>query len=229
MPARTRWWWTLAVASRLGIAACVSLTPLSLRTSTAEPPFTALSAFSHSLRRASSIPLSPVETGKRVESVVEVARSSPRARIFSSSSAVRTGWSMRTRRQCFLRLVEEVLLRAQAHLERHDELLAQGVYGRVGDLREVLLEVREQELRPLGEDGQRRVRAHRAVGLLAVLGHRGEEYALVLDGVAEGPLALQEAGRLGTRVGIGARGARSGGSPPPPATRGKAAARTTAS
>ena len=100
-------------------------------------------------------------------------------------------------------LVEEVLLRAEAHLERHDELLAQGVYGGVGDLREVLLEVREEELRPLGEHRKRRVRAHRAVGLLAVLGHRGEEYALVLDGVAEGPLALQEAGRFGTRVGMG--------------------------
>jgi hypothetical protein len=42
------------------------------------------------------------------------------------------------------RLVEEVLLGPEAHLERHDELFAQGVYGRVGDLREVLLEVREQ-------------------------------------------------------------------------------------
>ena len=50
---------------------------------------------------------------------------------------------------------------------------------------------------------KRRVRAHRPVGLLAVLGHRGEEYALVLDGVPEGPLALQQGGRFGTRVGVG--------------------------
>src|SRR5215212_6292825 len=99
MPARTRWWWTLAVASRLGIGACVWFTPLSLKTRTADPALTALSAFSHSRLRASSIPSA---TGKRMGSVVEIARSSPRARIFSSSAAVRTGWSIRIRLQCFL-------------------------------------------------------------------------------------------------------------------------------
>jgi hypothetical protein len=90
------------------------------------------------------------------------------------------------------RLVEEVLLRTQRHLERHDQLLAQRVYGRVGDLREVLLEVREKELRPPGEDGQRRVGAHRAVRLLAVLRHRGEEYPEVLYRVPESELPLEE-------------------------------------
>src|SRR5918995_3482371 len=99
-----------------------------------------------------------------------------------------------------LRLVEEVLLGPEAHLERHDQLLAQGIYRGVGDLREVLFEVREQELRPLGEHGQRRVRAHGTVRLLAVLGHRSEEYALVLDGVPEGPLAFEKRGRFGTWV-----------------------------
>ena len=67
------------------------------------------------------------------------------------------------------RLVEEVLLRAKRHLERHHQLLAQRVYGGVRDLREVLLEVREQELGPLGEDGQRGVGPHRSVGSLPSL------------------------------------------------------------
>jgi hypothetical protein len=102
-----------------------------------------------------------------------------------------------------LRFVEEVLLGPKAHLERHDQLLAQGVYRRIGDLREVLLEVRKQELWPIGEHSQRRVRAHGTIRLLAILGHRGEEYALVFDSVPKGALALEERRRFGTRVGVG--------------------------
>ena len=43
-----------------------------------------------------------------------------------------------------------------------DDLLADGVERRVGDLREQLLEVVEQQPRPVGQHGDRRVGAHRA-------------------------------------------------------------------
>jgi hypothetical protein len=99
------------------------------------------------------------------------------------------------------RLVEEVLLGPQRHLERHHELLAQRVYRGVRDLREVLLEVREKELGPLGEDRQGRIRPHRAVRLLAALRHRGEDEPQVLYGVPERELALEEGRGLGTPLG----------------------------
>ena len=91
MPARTRWWCTEEVASRLGIGACASFTPLSLKTRTAEPPLTALSALSQSLPRAYSIPPSPAETEKSVLKVVEAEGPVLMCRILSSSAAVSMG------------------------------------------------------------------------------------------------------------------------------------------
>ena len=58
--------------------------------------------------------------------------------------------------------LEQVLLRADAAEQAGDELLADGVERRVGDLREQLAEVVEQLARPLGQHGDRRVGAHRA-------------------------------------------------------------------
>ena len=65
------------------------------------------------------------------------------------------------------------MLRSRADVadERHHHLFADGIDGRIGDLREELLEVIEQRLRLIGEAGQRRVGAHGADGLLAVVGH----------------------------------------------------------
>ena len=83
------------------------------------------------------------------------------------------------------RLLEQVALGAEAGREAHHDLLARGVDGRVGDLREELLEVREQRRRLLGEHRQGEVVAHRADGLLRVARHRREQHAQVLLRVAE--------------------------------------------
>src|SRR5215204_5458245 len=173
------------------MGACVSLTPLSLKIRTAEPaqgllhPILAGRDREQGGERRGTRPLI-----SEVSDLLQFRRREDRL-VDEHPPAV------------LLSLVEEVLLGSEAHLERHDQLLAQGVYRRIGDLREVLLEVRKQELWPLGEHGQRRVRAHGTIGLLAILGHRGEEYALVLDGVSKGPLMLEERRRFGTRVGVG--------------------------
>jgi hypothetical protein len=89
------------------------------------------------------------------------------------------------------RLVQDVALGADVAGERHHHLFADGVDGRIGDLREKLLEVVEQRLRLVGKAGQRRIGAHGADRLLALFGH-GAEDAEVFVGVAEG--ALRAAG-----------------------------------
>ena len=70
------------------------------------------------------------------------------------------------------RLVQNVALRADVADQRHHQLFADGIDGRIGDLREELLEVVEQRLRPVGEAGQRHIGAHGADRLLALRGHR---------------------------------------------------------
>ena len=95
--------------------------------------------------------------------------------------------------------VEQVAFRAQARLGRGDDLLADAVDRRVGDLREQLLEVVVQQARLVRQHRQRRVVAHRADRLDAVARHRRQHDALVLEGVAEGHLPLQQ------RVGVGLR------------------------
>ena len=69
------------------------------------------------------------------------------------------------------RLVQNVALGADVADERHHQLFADGVDGRIGDLREELLEVVEQRLRTVGEAGQRHVGAHGADRLLALGAH----------------------------------------------------------
>ena len=92
------------------------------------------------------------------------------------------------------RRVQEVPRPADAHPERGDDLLAQGVQRRVGDLREHLREVVEQEPRPVREHRDRGVCAHRAERLGALRGHRGQQHPQLLLGVAEGLLAAQHGG-----------------------------------
>ena len=73
-------------------------------------------------------------------------------------------------------------------------LFADAVHRRVRHLREQLLEIVVKQLRLVREDGQGRVVAHRADGLVAVRGHRRHEDLQVLGGVAEGLLAPQDRG-----------------------------------
>jgi len=58
--------------------------------------------------------------------------------------------------------------------EAHDEFLADGVDGRVGNLCELLAEIVEEYLRFVREHGERSVVSHRCRGLLAFGGHRHE-------------------------------------------------------
>ena len=108
-------------------------------------------------------------------------------------------------------LVEEVELRAEAHGDRRDELLPDGVQRRVAHLREELLEVAEQQLRTVREHRQRRVVAHRPDRLAAAHRHRLEQHAQLLGRVAEGLLEVdQVAGAdsvvaVEARVGVGER------------------------
>ena len=95
-------------------------------------------------------------------------------------------------------LFEQVALVAEAGREAHHDLLADRVDRRVGDLREQLLEVREQRRGLVGEDRQREVVAHRPDRLGAFDRHRREQHPQVLLAVAEGPLA-QVQGLFGDR------------------------------
>ena len=74
--------------------------------------------------------------------------------------------ALRTRR-------EQVALGPDRRADGGDDLLADRVERRVGDLREQLLEVVEQQPRALAEHGDRRVGAHRAERLAAGFGPSG--------------------------------------------------------
>ena len=80
---------------------------------------------------------------------------------------------------------EQVELRADRAGQRGHHLLADRVERRVGHLREQLGEVVEQQPRALRQRRERGVRAHRAERLDAAGGHRREQDAQLLLGVAE--------------------------------------------
>ncbi len=87
---------------------------------------------------------------------------------------------------------EQVRPRADERDERHHELFADRIDRRVGDLREQLLEVAVEGLRPRGQHRQCGVVAHRADRLLAEARHRREDDLEVFLRVAEGLLAIDE-------------------------------------
>ncbi len=88
--------------------------------------------------------------------------------------------------------VEQVGARADDRDEAHHQFLADRIDRRVGDLREVLLEISVQHLRLVGEHRDRRVVAHRADGFLAGGAHRRHQHLQVFLCVAEGLLAIQK-------------------------------------
>ena len=92
--------------------------------------------------------------------------------------------------------VEQVPLAADRRDHRRDDLLANGVERRVRHLREELLKVIGEQLRPVGEHGQRRVVAHRTDWLSTVGGHRSDDHLQILERVAVGPLQFEQARRL---------------------------------
>ena len=80
--------------------------------------------------------------------------------------------------------------------QRHHQRLADRIDRRIGDLGEVLLEVVVQQLRLARQHGERRVGAHRADRIVAVLRHRLEEELDVLLRVAERLLLVQQRGQV---------------------------------
>ena len=91
---------------------------------------------------------------------------------------------------------EQVALGADEGLGGGDEFLADAIEGRVGDLREDLLEILIEVLGFLGKHGKRRVVAHRADRLDAG-GCRGpEQHAQILVSIAKGNLTLDHPVRL---------------------------------
>ena len=84
--------------------------------------------------------------------------------------------------------LEEVAFRAGGGLQRGDQLLADRVQRRVGDLREQLGEVVEEQPGAVREHGDRGVGAHRPDRLGPGPGHRGQQHPQFFLGVAEQPL-----------------------------------------
>ena len=90
------------------------------------------------------------------------------------------------------RLREQILLRAHGGPQRGHQLFTDGVEGRIGHLREELLEVVEKQLGPVGKDRERCVVAHGAHRLFSPRRHGADEDLELLAGVAEGALAFRQ-------------------------------------
>ena len=65
------------------------------------------------------------------------------------------------------RLIEDVSFAPDVAVERHDQVFADRIDGRVGHLSESLLEIVEQQLRFVGQARKGRVDAHRPDRLFA--------------------------------------------------------------
>ena len=100
--------------------------------------------------------------------------------------------------------VEQVRPRPDDRHQAHDQFFANWIDRRVGHLREVLLEIGEQQLGFVGQRRDRRVVAHGADRLLALHRHRRHQDAQVLLRVAEGLLAIEQR-EVGERRGLARR------------------------
>ena len=90
------------------------------------------------------------------------------------------------------RLIEDVSFASDVTVQRHYQSLADRIDRRIGDLREGLLEIAEQELRLVRQTGQRCVDAHRSDRFLAHQRRRRQNCLQVFVGVAEGALPHQD-------------------------------------
>jgi len=96
--------------------------------------------------------------------------------------------------------LQQVGLGTQQGGRRGDQLFADRVDGRVGYLGKQLLEIVVEQLRLAGKRRQRCIGAHGAQRLYAVGRHGAKDHTLVLEGVAEGLLTLQDAGVVRVRA-----------------------------
>ena len=90
---------------------------------------------------------------------------------------------------------QQVGARTDHRQQAHHQFLADRVDRRIGDLREVLLEIIVQQAAAVGQHGDRRIGTHRTDRILAPAGHRLEEAGNVFLRIAKGLLALEQAGR----------------------------------
>ncbi|CAI8167420.1 MAG: Uncharacterised protein [Synechococcus sp. CC9902] len=98
---------------------------------------------------------------------------------------------MNHRRSLSLRLQSRTTL-SQMHLEAHDELFAQWINRRVGDLGEALLEVVVKKMWLVGENRQRNVVSHAVGRLFAESRHVLDDHVEVLCGEAHRGLQTQQ-------------------------------------
>ena len=89
--------------------------------------------------------------------------------------------------------VKNIRLRTQLGEHAGDHLLAVAIQRRVGHLRETLREEVVQQARAVGQGGDRGIRTHRADALGTLVGHGAQQGLEVFLGVAEDPLAQDDA------------------------------------
>ena len=97
----------------------------------------------------------------------------------------------------FRRFGEKIPLAADKGFEGSYQFLPDGVEGRIGHLREQLLEIVEQQLILFRQHRQRGVVAHRPYGLVAAGGHGRGQHPQFLVGIAKGPLPAGQFGPAG--------------------------------
>ncbi len=93
-------------------------------------------------------------------------------------------------------MAQQVRPRADHRHQRHHQCLADRIDRRIGDLREVLLEIVVQQFWLVRQHGERRVGAHRAHRVVAFLRHRLEEELDILLRVAERLLLVDQRGLI---------------------------------
>jgi hypothetical protein len=94
------------------------------------------------------------------------------------------------------RFRENVALASDIADKRHHNLFANRVNGRIRNLREELLEIVKQRLRPVGKTSQWRIRAHGADRLLALQCHGTEDHAEILIAIAKRTLPSEQRFRI---------------------------------
>lgn len=91
-----------------------------------------------------------------------------------------------------LREPQQIRPRADQRHQRHHQLLANRIDGRVGHLGEILLEISREMLRPAGQHRRRIIRPHGTDRLLARQHHGREQELNILLGITEGLLGMQQ-------------------------------------
>ena len=99
-------------------------------------------------------------------------------------------------------MAEQVRARTDHRNEAHHQFFADRIDRRVGDLREVLLEIVVEQARLVRQHRNRRIGAHRSERIVAICRHRLEEFRDVFLRVAKGLLAIEQ--RRWYRLGSGA-------------------------